>query len=57
MRDRIEILPASLLESERSIIDELKALAAELKLEFGWHYLLDLSWIYLGMIIGLLIIS
>jgi ubiquinone/menaquinone biosynthesis C-methylase UbiE len=45
MRDRIEILPVSLLESEKSTIDELKALAVELKLEFGWHYLLDLSWI------------
>jgi SAM-dependent methyltransferase len=45
MRDRIEILPVSLLESEKITIIELKALAKELKLEFGWHYLLDLSWI------------
>jgi SAM-dependent methyltransferase len=45
MRDRIEILPVSLLESEKSTIAELKALANTLKLEFGWHYLLDLSWI------------
>lgn len=45
MRDSIEILPVSLLESEKSTIAELKALANTLKLEFGWHYLLDLSWI------------
>lgn len=45
MRDRIEILPVSLLESEESTIAELKALANIQKLEFGWHYLLDLSWI------------
>lgn len=45
MRDRIEILPVSLLESEKSTVNELKELAGELKLEFGWHYLLDLTWI------------
>lgn len=45
MHNKIEILPVSLLESEKSIINELKVLADELKLEFGWHYLLDLSWI------------
>jgi ubiquinone/menaquinone biosynthesis C-methylase UbiE len=54
MRDRIEILPVSLLETEKSTVDELKALAEELNLEFGWHYLLDLSWIlrYLDRING-----
>lgn len=45
MADKIEILPVSLLESEKTTINELKILAEELKLEFGWHYLLDLSWI------------
>ncbi len=45
MADKIEILPVSLLESEKTTINELKILAKELKLEFGWHYLLDLSWI------------
>jgi len=45
MHNKIEILPVSLLESEKSTINELKAFADELKLEFGWHYLLDLSWI------------
>jgi ubiquinone/menaquinone biosynthesis C-methylase UbiE len=54
MHDRIEILPVSLLESEKSTIVKLKTLANELKLEFGWHYLLDLSWIirYLDKING-----
>ena len=54
MCDRIEILPVSLLESEKTTIVELKALANQLKLEFGWHYLLDLSWIirYLDKING-----
>jgi SAM-dependent methyltransferase len=45
MHNKIEILPVSLLDTERSTINELKALAAALKLDFGWHYLLDLSWI------------
>jgi SAM-dependent methyltransferase len=45
MHNKIEILPVSLLENEKSIINELKVLADKLKLEFGWHYLLDLSWI------------
>jgi SAM-dependent methyltransferase len=45
MDEKIEILSVSLLDSERRRIDELKALARQLKLEFGWHYLLDISWI------------
>jgi len=45
MPDRIELLPVSLLDSERERINELKQLARRLKLEFGWHYLLDISWI------------
>lgn len=45
MPDRIELLSVSLLDSERDRINELKALAQRLKLEFGWHYLLDISWI------------
>jgi SAM-dependent methyltransferase len=45
MRDKVEILPVSLLESERSKVRELKKLASSLKLEFGWHYLLDITWI------------
>ncbi|MFL7891719.1 MAG: class I SAM-dependent methyltransferase [Anaerolineales bacterium] len=45
MDERIEILSVSLLDSERETINELKRTARQLKLEFGWHYLLDLSWI------------
>ena len=45
MTDKIELLSVSLLDNERDRIEELKDLAQRLKLEFGWHYLLDLSWI------------
>jgi SAM-dependent methyltransferase len=45
MSDRLELLSVSLLDSERARIDELKHLAQRVKLEFGWHYLLDISWI------------
>jgi len=45
MRDKIEILPISLLESESVKVGKLKKLASRLKLEFGWHYLLDITWI------------
>jgi ubiquinone/menaquinone biosynthesis C-methylase UbiE len=43
--ENIEILPVSLLESNRSTVTRLKHLARQLGLEFGWHYLLDLTWI------------
>ena len=45
MDEKIELLSVSLLDSERKRITELKNLAQRLKLEFGWHYLLDISWI------------
>ena len=45
MDERIELLSVSLLDSERNRITELKNLAQRLKLEFGWHYMLDISWI------------
>lgn len=45
MDERIEILSVSLLDSDRETIDKLKQIAKQLKLEFGWHYLLDISWI------------
>ncbi len=45
MNEKIELLSVSLLDSERKRITELKNLAQSLKLEFGWHYLLDISWI------------
>lgn len=43
--DKIEILPISLLEVHRPLVIELKKLARSLGLEFGWHYLLDLTWV------------
>jgi ubiquinone/menaquinone biosynthesis C-methylase UbiE len=43
-REKIEILPVDLLEQNRAVVEELKRLARSLRLEFGWHYLLDLSW-------------
>ena len=45
MAERIEILSVGLLEQERRLIVDLKHLANSLKIEFGWHYLLDLTWI------------
>jgi len=44
-QDRLEILSASLLDENRELVDELKQIAAQTRLEFGWHYLLDLVWI------------
>lgn len=41
----IEILSVELLNQRRPLINELKQFAHSLNLEFGWHYLLDLSWI------------
>jgi 2-polyprenyl-3-methyl-5-hydroxy-6-metoxy-1,4-benzoquinol methylase len=45
MEDKIEILPVSLLEQHRDLVHELRQLASSLRLEIGWHYLLDLVWI------------
>ncbi len=45
MPDKIEILPVTLLDEERPTVDDLKRIARSLSLEFGWHYLLDLTWI------------
>jgi SAM-dependent methyltransferase len=43
--DRIEILSVELLDQHRPTVQALKRLARSLGLEFGWHYLLDLTWI------------
>lgn len=43
--EKLEILPVELLVEQRPLVEELKRLAASLGLEFGWHYLLDISWI------------
>ncbi len=45
MKEKIEILPTTLLVDEKRNIDELKLLADTLRIEFGWHYHLDISWI------------
>lgn len=44
-RDKIEILPVTLLDHHRPTVVKLKQLARSLRLEFGWHYLLDITWI------------
>lgn len=44
-RQKIEIISVDILDRQRPLVDELKQLADSLKLEFGWHYLLDLTWI------------
>ena len=41
----IEILSVDLLDQHRERVKELKQLAHALGLDFGWHYLLDLTWI------------
>jgi SAM-dependent methyltransferase len=53
--DQIEILSVDLLDQNRAQVEDLKRLAGSLGLEFGWHYLLDLSWILslLGNVAGL----
>jgi len=45
MEEKIEILSPTILVDEKYNIDDLKLLANSLGLEFGWHYLLDISWI------------
>jgi SAM-dependent methyltransferase len=45
MPDCIEILSPALLDQHRPVVTGLRALARQLDLEFGWHYLLDLAWI------------
>jgi SAM-dependent methyltransferase len=55
----IEILPVSLLDEHRPLVNELRRLAKSLELDFGWHYLLDLTWIIarLGDVSGKLILD
>jgi len=43
--ESIEILPVTLLNDHRNLVNELRMLARSLGLDFGWHYLLDLIWI------------
>ena len=44
-QEKIEILSVKLLDQQRSLVEELRQFAKSVGLEFGWHYLLDLSWI------------
>ncbi len=43
--DKLEILSVELLDRHRPLVNELRMLARRLRLEFGWHYLLDLIWL------------
>lgn len=57
--DKIEILSVELLDRYRPLVEELKAVACQLQLEFGWHYLLDLTWIlsHLGEVRGKIVMD
>ena len=44
LQECIEILPVELLDENRLWVNQLKQTATEYGLEFGWHYLLDLTW-------------
>jgi 2-polyprenyl-3-methyl-5-hydroxy-6-metoxy-1,4-benzoquinol methylase len=52
--EKIEILSVDLLDRHRAGVNALKRTARSLNLEFGWHYLLDLTWIidHLGPVKG-----
>ncbi len=43
--EKLELLSVDLLDQQRPLVEALKNLARSLGLEFGWHYLLDLTWI------------
>lgn len=45
IEEKIEILPVTLLDQHRQLVKDLRTLAHSLHLDFGWHYLLDLTWI------------
>jgi SAM-dependent methyltransferase len=57
--EKIELLSVDLLDQNRDLVVELRKLAKSLDLEFGWHYLLDLTWIIsqLGTVEGKRIID
>lgn len=44
-QEKLELLSVELLDQNRSQVQALRQLAKALSLEFGWHYLLDLTWI------------
>lgn len=45
MEEKIELLSTALLNERRPLVEDLRRLAGGLGLDFGWHYLLDLTWI------------
>ena len=45
LQEKIEILSVDLLDQHRPLVTALRKLAHTLRLDFGWHYLLDLTWI------------
>jgi SAM-dependent methyltransferase len=44
-QEKIELLSVDLLDRHRQEVANLRNLARSLGLDFGWHYLLDLTWI------------
>ncbi len=42
--DRIEILPVSILETERRLTREFQDISSRFGIGLGWHYLIDLCW-------------
>lgn len=52
--EMIEILSVDLLDQNRALVEELRRFASSIRLEFGWHYLLDITWILsrLGVVAG-----
>lgn len=42
--DELLVLPTTLLQEHASRVTELETMAAVLKKDFGWHYMLDLVW-------------
>ena len=44
-QETIEILSVDLLDQNRNLVEALKGFTRSLRLELGWHYLLDLTWI------------
>lgn len=54
LEEKVELLSVDLLNRNRSQVVALKQLAKSLGLEFGWHYLLDLTWVlsHLGPVQG-----
>jgi ubiquinone/menaquinone biosynthesis C-methylase UbiE len=53
--EKIEILPVDLLVRHPEVVRSIRSLARSTRLEIGWHYLLDLTWIItnLGAVTGM----